>query len=323
MPQEPKDRRMTSSSPPRSDMPAAVPPAIRSRAGLIRDLCLLLVLATLWGASYSFIKIGIETIPPLTLIAARTVIAGAILLAILAARGLALPRSPVIWRRFLIQACLNSAIPFTLIAWAEQTADAGLAVILNATTPIFTFLMTMLITRHEPAEPRKLFGVAAGMVGICLIVGLQSLNGLGREVTAQLSIVAASVCYAGAAIFGKNFKGLDPMMPAAGSLVCGATILVPFCLAIDHPWTLSPSAASLGALLALAVFSTALAFSLYFHLVQSLGSVGTSAQGYLRVPIGVAIGIFFLGENLSEHAWLGLGCVLVGVIAMTIPSRRS
>jgi drug/metabolite transporter (DMT)-like permease len=90
---------------------------------------------------------------------------------------------------------------------------------------------------------------------------------------------------------------------------------------VDRPWTLTPSASSLLALLGLAVFSTALAFVIYFRLIQTLGSVGITAQAYLRVPIGVAIGVLFLGESLTPTAWIGLGCVVIGVAAMTIPAR--
>jgi len=287
------------------------------------ELTLLLALATLWGASYTFIKIGVETIPPVTLIAARTLIAGGILLAVIRARGLTVPRDAATWRRFLAQACLNSVIPFTLIAWAERTVDAGLATILNSTSPIFAFLLTIAITRHEPVTRRKLFGVAAGIAGTCLIIGMQAFGGLGHGLAAQLAIVAATICYAGAAIFGRRFKSLDPIMPAAGSLVCGAAILVPVSLAVDRPWSLVPSTASILALLGLSVFSTALAFVIYFRLVHTLGSVGTTAQAYLRVPIGVAVGVVFLGETLPSTAWAGLACVIVGVAAMTIPARTA
>lgn len=292
------------------------------KPNLTKELALLLALSTLWGASYSFIKIGVETIPPVTLIAARTFIAGLILVAIIRWRGLSLPKDTTIWRRFLFQACLNSVVPFTLIAWAQQTTDAALATILNSTSPIFAFLLTVLVTRHEAVTGRKLFGVGAGIVGICLIVGVQALGGLGRELWAQLAIVAATICYAGAAIFGKNFKGLDPIMPAAGSMICGAAVLIPASLIVERPWTLAPSTDSILALLALSVFSTALAFVIYFRLVQTLGSVGTTAQAYLRVPIGVAIGVLFLGESLSSTGLIGLVCVIAGVAAMTIPARN-
>jgi len=284
---------------------------------MTREHILLIVLATLWGASYTFIKIGVETIPPVTLIAGRTLIAAVLLLPLMRWRGLALPTDGVTWRRFLIQACLNSAIPFTLIAWGERSIDAGLATVLNSTAPIFTFLLTASVTQHEPATARRLLGVASGIVGVCLIVGVEALSGLAEQLLAPIAIVAATVCYAGAAIFGKTFKELDPMLPAAGSLICGAAILCPASLVIDQPWTLTPSRESVLALIGLAVFSTALALVIYFRLVQTLGSLGVTSQAYLRVPIGVAMGITLLGERLTSVAWIGLACVVIGVAAMT------
>lgn len=286
------------------------------------EIALLVLLATLWGASYTFIKLGVATIPPVTLIAARTSIAGLLLLIVMRWRGISLPGDAATWGRFLFQACLNSVVPFTLIAWAERSLDAGLATILNSTSPIFTFLLTLAIARHESATLRKLFGVLAGMAGICLIVGVQALSGIGEQLVAQIATVVATICYAGAAIFGRGFKGLDPMAPAAGSMICGAAILIPIGLVVDRPWTLAPSMGSMLALLGLAVFSTALAFVIYFRLIQTLGSVGTTAQAYLRVPIGVVLGVVFLGESPSPTAWVGLGCVVVGVAAMTIPARK-
>jgi drug/metabolite transporter (DMT)-like permease len=286
-----------------------------------REFALLLALATLWGASYTFIKLGVATIPPLTLIAARTLIAGVLLLVIMRWRGICVPRDAATWRRFLFQACLNSVIPWTMIAWGERSLDAGLATILNSTSPIFTFLM--MLAHRQATSPRKLFGVLAGMTGICLIVGLQALDGLGEQLTAQIVIVLAAICYAGAAIFSRGFARLDPIAPAAGSLISGAAILIPMSLVIDRPWTITPSTGSLLALLGLAVFSTAFAFVIYFRLIQTVGSVGTTAQAYLRVPIGVALGVVFLGESLTSTAWVGLACVVVGVAAMTIPAQKA
>ena len=287
------------------------------------ELGLLLLLATAWGASYTFLKIAVATIPPITLIAGRTLIAGVLLVVIMHWRGVKWPTDAVSWRRFLFQACLNSVVPWTMVAWGAQALDAGVATILNSTAPIFTFILTVAVTRHEAVTSRKLIGVIAGMAGICLIVGVQALGGFGEQLIAQIICVLAAVCYAGAAIFGRNFGGLDPMAPAAGSLLCGAAILIPISLVVDRPWTLAPSMNSLLALLAIAVFSTALAFVIYFRLIQTLGSVGATAQAYLRVPIGVALGVIFLGEQLSSTVWIGLACVVVGVAAMTIPGRKA
>ncbi|HAO39472.1 MAG TPA: EamA family transporter [Afipia sp.] len=293
------------------------------RSRTATNLVLLVLLATLWGAAYTLVKIGVETIPPLTFISGRTLIAGGILLAIMRLRGITLPRDPVVWKRFMIQACLNSVVPFTLIAYAETHVGAGLATILGSNAPIFAFLLALLFVRHERPTLRQSFGVAAGLTGICLVVGVDALNGLGQDVIAQLALVLSAVMFGAAALFGRNFNGLDPMVPAAGSMICGAVMLTPLSLIVDRPWTLTPSAASVAALIALAAFSTALAFVIYFRLIQTLGSVGTTAQAYLRVPLGVGLGVVALGETLSPTVWIGLVCVIVGIAAMTIPQRTA
>lgn len=295
--------------------------AIRDRSSRFGALALLLLLSALWGSSYAFIKLGIATIPPVTLIAGRTVIAGALLLLILRWRGVAMPHDLVHWRKFFIQSLLNSAIPFTLIAWGERSLDSGLAVILNSTSPIFTFLLGSLLLRQEKATWPRLIGVVTGLGGVTMIVGMTALAGLGSQTVAALAIVAATICYAGAALFGRQFRGLDPMIPAAGSLIAGSIILVPISLILDRPWALAPSMESIAALLALAVFCTALALVIYFRLLELLGPLGTVAQAYLRVPFGVAIGLLFMGETLAPTAGVGLVLVIIGVFAMTRPVR--
>jgi drug/metabolite transporter (DMT)-like permease len=292
------------------------------KPNLAIELLLLATLATVWGVAYTFIKIGVETIPPVTFIAVRTLIAGTLLVMVMRLRGIRLPTDAANWRNFFIQACLNSAVPFTLIAWAETSIDAGLAVILSSMTPVFTFLITLLWSRHEATSFRKFVGVVLGLAGTCVIVGNQALNHVGDELLAQVAVLLATLCYGGAAIYGRNFKGLDPMAPAAGSLLSGAVILIPVSLLVDQPWTLAPSSTSIMALVGLAVFSTALAFVIYFRLIQTLGSVGTTAQAYLRAPIGIAFGAYFLGESLDSAAWFGMLFILAGVAFMTIPPRK-
>jgi len=296
--------------------------ATTGAVGNAREYALLVVLAILWGASYAFIRLGVATIPPVTLIAARTLIGGALLFAVLTARGNAMPLDAATWHRFMVQALLNSVVPFTLIAWAEQTVEAGLATILCSSSPIFTFLITFAITRHEPATFAKLFGVVAGIGGICLIVGIETLSGIGKALIADLALIAATLCFAGAAIFGRGFGTLDPLVPATGSMLCGSMVLIPISLVAEEPWTIAPSATSIMALMALSVFSTAFAFALYFRLVRTLGSVGVTAQAYLRVPVGVAIGVAFLGESLAPGALIGLAGVIAGVAAMVVPPRK-
>jgi drug/metabolite transporter (DMT)-like permease len=286
------------------------------------ELLLLALLATLWGSSYTMMRIAVPTIPPVTLIATRTLIAAALLGLILWRRGLDLPRDRAIWGRFLIQACLNSAVPFTLIAWAERSVEAGAAAILNATTPLFAFVLAALVLRQEKVTALKIAGLAAGLAGCGLVVGVDTVANLGRDLLPQGAVLLASACYAGAAVFGRTFRELDPMVPATGSLICGALLLCPLSLVVDRPWTAAPTPAAFAATASLAVLSTAVAFVLYFRLVQTLGAVGATAQAYLRAPIGVGIGVALIGEVPTPTLWLGLACVVAGVMAMTWPARR-
>src|SRR5437870_10575376 len=172
------------------------------RASTATELALLLALATLWGASYTFIRVGVATIPPITLIACRTLIAGLLLVVVMRWRGVRMPVDATTWRRFLFQTCLNSVIPWTMVAWGAQALDAGVATILNSTAPIFTFFLTLAVTRHEAVTSRKLVGVIAGMAGICLIVGVQALAGLGEQLGAQIVLLLAGICYAVCGLFG-------------------------------------------------------------------------------------------------------------------------
>lgn len=285
-------------------------------------LLLLLLLSTLWGASYAFIRVAVATIPPVTLVATRTLIAAGILLLYLRWQRISIPRAGSTWRQFAFQAVLNSVVPYTLLAWGQQHVEASLAVILNSCSPIFAYLAT---DRTSDGATRwiRLAGVGTGLLGVVVIVGTSAVRGVGDQLLPQLAIVLASMCYAGAAIYGRQFQRLDPALPAFGSMAVSALVLVPAALLLESPWRAEPSTASVQALLALSVFSTALAFVIYFQLVASLGAVGTTAQAFLRVPIGVLIGAAFLGETLHMSAFFGLIGVVLGVAAMTLPLRRN
>jgi drug/metabolite transporter (DMT)-like permease len=286
------------------------------------DYALLIVLACLWASSFTFIKIGVESIPPLSFMAARVTIAALCLTVIMWLWRLRFPMHAGFWKRVFVQSILGIVIPFTFIGWAELSIDASLATILNATVPIFAFLLTVFVTRHETVPARKVLGVAVGMAGVCAIVGFDALNGVGQQVAGQLKMLVASLGYAAAAIYGRRLTDADPITTATGMMFCAAAVLVPLGLIFDTPWTLAPSADSLLALLGLSVFSTAIAYIIYFRLIHALGTVGTTAQSYLRVPIGVMIGMIFLGEMLNIVDWMGMACILLGVAAMTVPRRE-
>jgi drug/metabolite transporter (DMT)-like permease len=294
------------------------PDAPKPRRGW-RDYALLLALACCWSSTYPLTKIGVGSIPPITFISARSLIAAAFLLVILRVRGIALPTQGKAWKMFAQQQTINSTFPFLLITWAQQYVPAAPTVVLASTTPIFAFLITWGITRHEPATLLKLLGAILGLAGTAVIIGLDALSTLDANILAEIVILLATISFAFATIYGLRLTEYDPMVVAAGSLLFGGTVLLPFAILIDHPWTLRPTTEALMATVAMGIFSSALGLMLFYMCLTRLGTLVTNAQGYLRIPIGVGLSVLLLGEAVPPNLSLGLILVMTGVAAMTIP----
>ncbi len=287
-----------------------------------RDYALLLTLACLWSSTYPLTKIGLGSIPPITFISARSLIAALFLLVILWTRGIRLPTDARAWKLFAVQQTINSTIPFLIITWAQQYVPAAPTVVLASTTPIFAFLITLTITRHEPATLLKLAGAILGLAGTVVIVGLDALHSLGSEVFAESAILLATISFACATIFGLRLSDYDPMVVAAGSLLFGGLVLLPASLIVEHPWTLHPTVPSLVAAVTMGIFSSGLGLMLFYMCLGRLGTLTTNAQGYLRIPIGVGLSVLLLGESVPSNLALGLVLVMAGVAAMTMPHEK-
>ena len=303
-------------------MPPSVPSSIPSGKRSWRDYALLLALACCWSSTYPLTKIGLGSIPPITFISARSLIAAFFLLAILYARGVRLPTDIKAWKLFAFQQSINSTIPFLMITWAQQYVPASSTVVLASTTPIFAFLITWGITRHEPATLSKLVGSILGFAGTAVIIGLDALGGLSKDIVAEIVILLATLSFACATIFGMRLTDYDPMVVAAGSLLFGGCVLLPVSLIVDHPWTLHPTPEALTAIVGIGIFSSALGLMLFYMCLSRLGTLTTNAQGYLRIPIGVGLAVLLLGETVPANLALGLVLVMAGVAAMTIPGDR-
>ena len=208
-----------------------------------------------------------------------------------------------------------------MLAWGQQFVDSALASVLNSTSPVFVFLITFFFTRHETTSWLKLFGACMGVVGVALIVGADALQGLGQQVLAQLAVLSSAFMYAGAAMFGKRFTHLTPMMTATCTMLWASLFLVPLSLVIDEPWTLAPSTLSMMAAVTLAVLGTGVALLIYFRLLRTLGSLGITSQSYLRAGVGVALGDIVLGEHITPVIGAGIVAALIGVIAINFPKR--
>ncbi|MEM7425841.1 MAG: EamA family transporter [Pseudomonadota bacterium] len=284
------------------------------------ELFLLALLAVFWGSSYLFIKVALETIPPVTLIAFRVSLAALLLYSVARGQGHRMPTDAQTWRGFGVQCFFLCIGGWVVLAWGQQFIDSGLAGILNSTSPIFVFFITLLWTRHESVGGLRLFGALLGLAGVVFIIGADALRGLGTQVAGQIAVLASAALYGGSAIYGKRFSELPPTVTAAGTLTVATLILVPASVLIDRPWTLSPSLTSTGAAVALSVISSCLALLLYFRLIKTLGSMGTASQAYLRVGVSVLLGAAVLGEQIGWTVAFGLAAVVGGVIAINARS---
>jgi drug/metabolite transporter (DMT)-like permease len=293
-----------------------------SSSAALPEFLLLGLLALLWGSSYLLIRVALDNLPPLTLMAIRVGLAALVLMPVVILQGHRLPRDPVIWRQLFVQSILNATAAWTLLAWGQQFVDSGLAGVLNSTSPNVVFFITLLVTRHEALSALKLTGALLGVAGVVLIIGVDVLAGLGREVTAQVAVLLGAFCYGCAAVNGKRFVTLPPTVTAASIMLCASMVLLPAALVIDRPWILRPEPAALLAAATLAVICTAFALLLYFRLVRTLGSLGVASQAYLRAGISVLLGILLLGESFRPTVGLGLALVILGVAAINLPRRR-
>jgi drug/metabolite transporter (DMT)-like permease len=308
----------------RATVPAstALPSIAAGPARGWRDYAQLLALACCWSSTYPLAKLALDTIPPITFISARSLIAAAFLFAILRVRGIMIPTDAKAWKLFAFQQTINSTFPFLIITWAQQFVPASNTVVLASTTPIFAFVITWAITRHEPATLLKFAGAILGLAGTVVIIGLDALRGFGSEIIAEIATLLATISFACATIFGLRLSDYDPMVVAAGSLLFGGLVLLPPSLIIDQPWTLHPTPQAITATIVMGIFSSALGLMLFYMCLGRLGTLTTNAQGYLRIPIGVGLSVLLLGESVPSNLAMGLVLVMAGVAAMTVPAER-
>jgi drug/metabolite transporter (DMT)-like permease len=284
--------------------------AIVSKPKSLQTFLLLLVLAALWGGSYLFIRIAAPILGPLLLAALRVVLA-ALTLLVYAVLVRHMPDFKKHWRAFLLLGLSSNAVPFTLISSAVSDLNASIAAILNATTPLFTVIVAAFWLK-EKLTARKLLGVALGVFGVVVLMGLSPLPLTQRVVVAGLEALLASCSYAFAVVYARTrFKGVAPMHVALGQLCGSSLILSPLSL-VALPEGFPPTTVIL-AVIALAVFSTAAAYLIYFRLIAETGATAASTVTFLMPFFSVFWGVIFLQEPLNVGMFVGLGVILLSV----------
>jgi drug/metabolite transporter (DMT)-like permease len=284
------------------------------------ELFLLLLLGILWGMPYALNKIALATIPPITMTAVRVALAAVALWILVFANGCKWPDQRGVTARLFVQGLIGCVVPYTLIAFGQQSVDSALASILNSTGPLFICLIGLATAGREAPTIQGSFGIIIGLAGVVVITGTGAFTGLGHATTGQLAILLATLLSAFGAIHARRFIAIAPEIVAAGTLTSSALLLLPLAFVLESPFHTVPSAPAVVALLTNAIVATALGFVVYFRLIRTLGSFGTMSVGYLRPGVGVLIGCALLGERLTWPTSCGLLLILVGVTTINLKS---
>lgn len=276
---------------------------------------LLAALALVWGGSFFFAEVALRELPPLTITLFRVALALPVLFLVVRLKGIAIPRGGKIWAAYLGMGALNNAIPFSLIFWGQTQIESGLASILNGTTAMFGAVVAGLLLKDEPLTPQKLLGALIGFIGVAVTMGPAALTSLDPRNLAQIAVLAAAFSYALASVWGKTFlAGQPPIMNALGMLIGSTVLMLPVALYSDGMPRFDLSVEVWGALLGVAVLSTALAYLMYFDILRRAGSANLMLVTLLIPPVAVGLGAGFLGEQLGREALLGFLIIGFGLV---------
>ncbi len=284
----------------------------------VREWTLLLGLSILWGGSFFFVGVAVQELPPLTIVALRVGLAAVGLWVIALVLGLTPPRAPRVWLAFLCMGIINNVIPFSLIVWGQTQIASGLASILNATTPLFTVVVATCLLSDERATPLKLVGVITGFCGVVVMIGLPA-SAQPAPWLPQLAILAAALSYAFGGVYGRRFKtlGVPPILTAAGQVTASGLIMLPLAFWLEGAGALAAAGTGTwSAILGLALFSTSLAYIIYFRLLATAGATNLLLVTLLVPASAILLGVLFLNEALSVTQFAGLGLIALGLSAI-------
>jgi drug/metabolite transporter (DMT)-like permease len=286
----------------------------------LADWAQLLLLGAIWGGSFFFARIAVAEMHPLVLVLFRVAIAAVALQLYLLVRGpsfkLAFSRTGL----FFVLAFTNNVVPFSLIFAGQTELGAGLAAVLNATTPFWTLLLANIFTSDEKLSWNKLAGIALGIAGTAVLIGPGLLSGLGGPVWAKFALIGASLSYGVALMIARRFKGVPPPVIATGQLTASTVMMIPVALfAVGPAGLFAASPPVWAAVVSLAVLSTAFAYILYFNLVASAGATNASLVTLIVPVSAILLGTAFLGEHLDALELAGMA--LIGFGLVTIDGR--
>jgi drug/metabolite transporter (DMT)-like permease len=273
-----------------------------------------LALGFMWGSSYLFIKLAVDSFGTFTLITLRLLIGAAFLWVVLRASKTPLPRNRRTYGHLLVMATINIAIPFSLITWAEQSVDSALAAVINATVPLFVLVIAPMFLPDEPIRVNGIIGLMIGFIGVVLIVspGLTAADG---DPLGELALLGSSFTYAIGNVYNRrNVRGLPPLIPAVFQVTFGLLIVGTLAIVLEQPWaTATPDAEAWFSVIWLGIFGSGLAYLAYFRLLGRWGATRTSLVAYLLPVFGIILGFLVLQEPIDATLIAGTALIIGGV----------
>lgn len=277
------------------------------------DWALLGLLSVLWGGSFCFNGVVLRELPPLTVVFVRVVLASLMLLPLLRRRGIAWPSGVAGWTPFVAMALFSNVLPFGLILHAQTEITGGLASILIATTPIFTVLI-MAVAGEESLSARRVAGVLLGLLGVVILQG-KDLGLRGGHATGILLCLAAAFSYGISTLLGRRILVTSPLGSATFQMLVSCVMLAILSFALEQPWRLPmPGITTVVSIVGLAAFSTALAYLVFFQILQRSGATNVVLVTLMCPVTAMVLGYLVLGERITRQEILGalvIGSALV------------
>jgi drug/metabolite transporter (DMT)-like permease len=278
------------------------------------DWAIFLALGIMWGSSYLFIKLAVDSFGTFTLIMLRLAVGAAFLWAVVRVTDTRLPRERRIYGHLLVMAVINIVLPFSLITWAEQSVDSALAAVLNSTVPLFVIVIAPAFLPDEPIRVNGVIGLVVGFIGVVLLVspGLVAADG---NPAGELALLGSSLTYAIGNVYNRrNVRGLAPLVPAVFQVTFALAIVTVLAVVLERPWaTATPDAEAWFSVVWLGILGSGLAYLAYFRLLGHWGATRTALVAYVLPVVGIVLGFIVLDEPIDATIIAGTALITVGV----------
>ena len=294
---------------------------MNSRTALI-NWALLLCLVFLWGTSFMFVSVSVETVDPLSIVFFRVVLGALVLALVVYARGLRLPFSINAWLAFFLMGVVGNLLPFFLISWGQQSVNSGVAGMIMAIMPLMTMLLAHYFVEGETLNRYKIIGFTLGITGISILLG-PVFEGGGRALLSGIAIFIAATSYAVNSILVRRLPRFSPLVAGAGVLIAASITMLPLWILLAPADSGGISLKSMNAVIWLGIGPTGIATIILFAVIERAGPTFLSTINYMIPVVAFFTGALILSEPIEWHSILALITILSGIALTRFRANRA